>query len=451
MSYPPYGVRPSPQGDFWTVNAPRVQLAMGADTSGDDGQGPAPPQPPPGAPAPVPVPPPATGTPTGPDASKQPAVPSGGNLRDPAYARQLVAYWATQPGANPSLGRDPDYWINKITSGELGTDENYIIQKFKTPEGAPAGSGGGPGGMGNLPPGFQSVARPTGTLSYPQAVQYIQSVIGRPLQPEEIQAAFAKYGGNQNSQFTADSLDPVIGSLGGSPGTFDAPPTSYSNTPYAGPNGAPLPLPTNLQGQFQPAVWTGGDFVEPTKSASLQKEFAAPTLAELQQSPGYAARLAAVEQAQQRSAAAQGTVLNAGTQRALGQATQDYASNEYQNLYGQNLATRQENVGEYNTTRGNAYQDYMTKYGQFQDANANALAARQQNVGEYKLQSDIGQQSYTNRYNQWLNENNRTLTNYMTNVNTRRGFYNDYWGRLKDLYTGGVDTANNSYKFTGTA
>ncbi len=76
--------------------------------------------------------------------------PSGGNLKDPAYAAQVVQYYASQPGANPSLKNDPNYWITKITSGELGSDMSYIVGKFMTPEGAPAGSTGGTGGMGTL-------------------------------------------------------------------------------------------------------------------------------------------------------------------------------------------------------------------------------------------------------------------------------------------------------------
>lgn len=63
--------------------------------------------------------------------------PSGGNLRDPAYAKSLVDYYATQPGVNPSLKRDPNYWIGKITSGELGSDESYIVKRFMQPEGPP--------------------------------------------------------------------------------------------------------------------------------------------------------------------------------------------------------------------------------------------------------------------------------------------------------------------------
>lgn len=91
--------------------------------------------------------------------------PSGGNLRDPTYAQQLVAYWATQPGANPSLTRDPNYWIQKITSGELGADENWIISRFMTPEGAPVGAGGAGGG------GSTTGATPTS----PQLANYLST------------------------------------------------------------------------------------------------------------------------------------------------------------------------------------------------------------------------------------------------------------------------------------
>lgn len=62
--------------------------------------------------------------------------------RDPASVRAYVAYWATQPGANPSLARDPGYWEQKILSGELGEDPSYYVSKFMLPEGPPAGSAG---------------------------------------------------------------------------------------------------------------------------------------------------------------------------------------------------------------------------------------------------------------------------------------------------------------------
>jgi hypothetical protein len=97
--------------------------------------------------------PPSSGSPSG--------APAGGNFRDPAYASQFVSYYANQPGANPSLKNDPNYWIQKIASGELGSDPNYIIGKFMTPEGAPAGGAGSSSGY-PATPGY-----PGSTTTYP--------------------------------------------------------------------------------------------------------------------------------------------------------------------------------------------------------------------------------------------------------------------------------------------
>jgi hypothetical protein len=69
--------------------------------------------------------------------------------------------------------------------------------------------------------------------------------------------------------------------------------------------------------------------------------------------PGYQARLALGEQALQRSAAAQGNLLSGGTLRDVNTFAQDYASNEYQNVYNRSL------------------QNYMTGYNVFQNNQAN--------------------------------------------------------------------------------
>lgn len=106
----------------------------------------------------------ATGSPNDPTA----------NLSDPKVAALLVQYWATQPGANPSLTNDPNYWIQKITSGELGTDKNYIISKFLTPEGANAGGFGAPPAPYASNPNAPTpppVPTPPAALSTPYQVQ----------------------------------------------------------------------------------------------------------------------------------------------------------------------------------------------------------------------------------------------------------------------------------------
>ncbi len=109
------------------------------------------------------------------------------NRSDPASVAAYVSYYANQPGANPSLKNDPNYWIGKISSGELGSDPNYIVSKFMLPEGAPAGANpygalglSNPGnGFGAPPapyasngaaPGFSAAAVPA-ALQNPYAVQ----------------------------------------------------------------------------------------------------------------------------------------------------------------------------------------------------------------------------------------------------------------------------------------
>lgn len=145
------GIYPGTVADFWAqygvtsptspYTTPSVTSPIPSSPVGSVG-GPGYTQP--GAPVPGATTPPIPGQPTTttPTPSTSQVPPSGGNLKDPAYAAQFVAYWADQPGANPSLKRDPNYWINKITSGELGPDEKYIISKFMIPEGGSAGGGG---------------------------------------------------------------------------------------------------------------------------------------------------------------------------------------------------------------------------------------------------------------------------------------------------------------------
>lgn len=205
------------------------------------------------------------------------------------------------------------------------------------------------------------------------------------------------------------------GSAGNRYGGFTTPPGFYESNPNA-------PTP------YAAPPWTGGNFVEPTLPTALQTPYALPTLEQLKASPGYQARLDATIQAQQRAAAARGSVLSGGSQIELGRQVEDYASNEYGALVGQGLAARGQQVGEAQQQRGNLFQDYQTKYGQFLDS------------------ANLGQQAYQNRYGAYMQDNARTLTDYLTNVSTQRNFQGDYWNRLKDLRDPGANLAGNSYK-----
>ncbi len=193
----------------------------------------------------------------------------------------------------------------------------------------------------------------------------------------------------------ADGGGGAAGGVGGAPaGGFAGRYGSYTDSPDP----------------FTSATWTGGDYQQLAKTGDLNTPYRLPTQAELEASPGYMARLAAGLQARDRSAAAKGTVLNGGTQMALARYGQDYASNEYSNLVGQTLGARQQNYGEYSADDANAFRNYQSRYGQFQDAN------------------------------------NNSRTDYALNVNTNRNAMNDQWAHLNDLYQTGAQSANGSYK-----
>ncbi len=83
--------------------------------------------------------------------------------------------------------------------------------------------------------------------------------------------------------------------------------------------------------------------------------FTAPTALTEQNDPGYQARLQLGQLTMDKSAAARGSVLTGGTAQAENQAAQDYASNEYSNVYNRALDTYQTNYNAYNTNQTNQY------------------------------------------------------------------------------------------------
>jgi hypothetical protein len=179
---------------------------------------------------------------------------------------------------------------------------------------------------------------------------------------------------------------------------FGAAPPPYHSDPNA-----PVyqPMPT-----YVPPTWTGGDYVNPTE-------------ADLQASPGYAARLAAGQQVRERSAAAQGTILNGGTVKALDREAQNFATNEYQTL------------------RNNTYDAYVQKYKQFTDAAGMDLNARTVNANE-------NLNTFANRTSTFNTGNARTLSDYTTNVINNRNSELDYWNRLNDVNSTGATLAGGS-------
>lgn len=151
---------------------------------------------------------------------------------------------------------------------------------------------------------------------------------------------------------------------------------------------------TNLGSMVNPRLGNFGSLMQSYPGGP----FVAPTGLTEQNDPGYQARLQLGTDALQRSAAARGGVLTGGTAQALNQFAQDYASNEYQNVYNR------------------AYNNYATGYNQYeqqQTNNYNRLASLA-GIGQQTAQQlgTLGQGTANNVSSNLLNTASQMGQNY---------------------------------------
>ena len=137
---------------------------------------------------------------------------------------------------------------------------------------------------------------------------------------------------------------------------------------------------TGALSQLTAGTAPGGSLVTPYSGTyQAPAPFTAPTGVDESNDPGYAFRLAQGNQAIQRAAAAGGGAFSGGTLKALSRYGQDYASNEYQNVYnraltGYNTNTQTglnsflTNFNAYNTGQGNTYNRLASLAGMGQTA-----------------------------------------------------------------------------------
>jgi hypothetical protein len=142
---------------------------------------------------------------------------------------------------------------------------------------------------------------------------------------------------------------------------------------------------------------TSGTALGGSLTAPYGGTFTAPTGLTEQNDPGFQARLKLGTDAIQRSAAARGGVLTGGTAKALDTYAQDYASNEYNNVYNRALNDYTTKYNAYNTDQANQFNRLAALSGVGQTA-ANQLASSGQaasnNVTSNVLNtaSSVGQQ-----------------------------------------------------------
>ena len=173
----------------------------------------------------------------------------------------------------------------------------------------------------------------------------------------DTQAQAAEYAANLQSQQASNALNfqkQVYGT------------TQAQQAPF-------LQAGTAAIGQLGQQFGTGGP--------QWNQQFVAPTAATEQNDPGYQFRLQQGEQALQQSAAARGDLLTGGTGKAIEQYGQDYASNEYGNVYNRSLNQYLQNYAQFQQGQSNTYSRLMGQVAAGQGAAGQAANAGQAAAG----------------------------------------------------------------------
>lgn len=167
----------------------------------------------------------------------------------------------------------------------------------------------------------------------------------------------------------------------------------------------PAPFaPTAAATQFQ--SYAAPQFTEAAPT------FTAPTVSDVANDPFVQYGEQRAIRAQQNSAAAKGSVLNAQTTAALGRDVQDYAGSQTNNVFGRANSTFQNNLATY----GAKYQAFL----------GNAGLANQAVQGN----NATTQQTYNNQ-----------ATTYGVNTAVNEQAQTDYWKRLMDVSNTGAQAA----------
>ena len=328
----------------------------------------------------------------------------------------------SQPAASPPGGQ----YRNDFSPRDSSTGQLITTQPM------PAGAQPGPGGQNfwtqNAPPSS------SGGGGDPLRQFVLDQFRAKGVQPrdeQDIQYWMGKVSGNGglanpgNKAYWVDRMGRSQGGAG-----------DYLERPETGPGGAGQPLGTTQFAGFaggspagfgappapyQSQAWGGGQFTLPGGAPGpyTAPTFTAPTGITMENDPGYEFRRVEGQRGIESSAAARGSILSGGTLKAIDRYNQDYASNEFQNVYNRALGT----FGA-NTQAGQFGAGFNEN--QYQNRVSNAMGAQGINYGQY------------------LNENARTLNDYLTNYGIGRTAQNDYWSRLQDLANRGLLGAQSS-------
>ena len=131
----------------------------------------------------------------------------------------------------------------------------------------------------------------------------------------------------------------------------------------------------------QGAITSLSDMVKNGGFPDWNQTFQAPTAATEQNDPGYQFRLQQGQKALERSAASRGNLLTGGTAMAEQRYGQDYASNEYSNVYNRALGQYQMGYNQFEQNQANKFNRYASLAGVGQTAAGQLSQAGQSAAG----------------------------------------------------------------------
>jgi hypothetical protein len=170
----------------------------------------------------------------------------------------------------------------------------------------------------------------------------------------------------------------------GAPAAGGAAPGAAGGVGSFGGMGGPRPYGTSAAPEATPFSYAAFQAPAP---------FEAPQLNETTD-PGYKARLTTGLDAIQHSAAAKGTLLTGGTLKGLNRFAQDYASNEYGNVYNRARGAYDTNFNQglqaYNTNYNTAYQPWQSNFNNAYQSWQGNLGAQNQGYNQLFSLANMG-------------------------------------------------------------
>ncbi len=297
---------------------------------------------------------------------------------------------------------------------------------MQTTTNADGGGGTGPGGTSNLPDQTMGLG-----LSQADFAQQFLKLYGRAPTEADWQQ-YQQLNTVGTSLKNAGATGPVTppappapGGGGGGPYGSSFPSENFS------PDATPFEWPTFTAPDFTPdapfnapAPFSYADFKG--QDPFTYQDFQAPTLEQAQGQPGYQFAVTEGRKALENAAAAKGTLRTGGTLKDLFNWSNQAATQNYGNVYNQNLNT-------YGTNRANAYGNYATnEQNMFDTYKANRSNAADAYATNYGVAKDVYGLNHQANLDTWNIQDQRAIQAFNPQFQSAQLSFADLYNRWRD-------------------